>query len=146
MLTRVLVAIAITAIALFAIDWASSIIPCVIDYPRPTQSEQTKEKQSNEKPCTYSGGIVVAGLKFIRDMKPDEWTAAATVVIALFTTILGLFTVSLARSTRVAAQAAEKSADALPAMERAYLFVLPQLEFWDPKQPKSGVGIPAESA
>lgn len=49
-------------------------------------------------------------------------TAVATIVIAAFTTILGIFTVSLARSTRRAAEAAKISADTLPVVERAYVY------------------------
>jgi hypothetical protein len=39
-------------------------------------------------------------------------TAIGTLIIATFTAILGIFTVSLARSTRIAADAAKRSSDA----------------------------------
>jgi hypothetical protein len=50
----------------------------------------------------------------------DDINAYSTIVIAIFTAILGMFTVSLARSTRVAAEAAEK---ALVDLERPWLFI-----------------------
>jgi hypothetical protein len=50
-------------------------------------------------------------------------TALGTLVIAIFTTVLGIFTVSLSGS-RIAAQAAKESADALAQSERAQFFVI----------------------
>ena len=51
-------------------------------------------------------------------------TALGTVAVAIFTAILGGFTVSLSKSTRVAAEAAQKAADAAFAAERARFFVV----------------------
>jgi hypothetical protein len=96
MLKRIFIAIVLVAL-FFVLDWASS---------------------------SYSGGIVFTTVKFVRGMKSDEWIAAATVVIAIFTTVLGLFVVNLARSTRIAAQAATKAADAAVAAERARFYVV----------------------
>ena len=52
--------------------------------------------------------------------KPEWVTAYATIVIALFTILLGLFNASLAKSTRRAAIAAE---NALIELERPWVFV-----------------------
>jgi hypothetical protein len=39
-----------------------------------------------------------------------------------------------------AARAAKEAAEALPKVERAYVFIIPELEFWDPRPHSSGVG------
>jgi hypothetical protein len=51
----------------------------------------------------------------------DDINAYSTIVIAIFTAVLGVFTVSLAGSTRLAAQAAER---ALVDLERPWLFIV----------------------
>jgi hypothetical protein len=51
------------------------------------------------------------------EWSPETWTALGTVVIAIFTTILGLFTISVARSTRMTANAADLSARAAIAID-----------------------------
>lgn len=60
--------------------------------------------------------------------KKEAITAAGTVIIALFTAILGLFTIRLAGATRVAADAALLNAQAVIDAERAHLFVVIELE------------------
>jgi hypothetical protein len=52
-------------------------------------------------------------------------TAIATIVIAIFTTILGIFTMSLAKSTRVAANAADRSARAAIALQSPIIRIWP---------------------
>jgi ethanolamine utilization microcompartment shell protein EutS len=54
----------------------------------------------------------------------EDFNAYSTIVIAFFTAILGIFTITLSRSTRIAAKAAQKSADALMGAEGSSLFVL----------------------
>jgi hypothetical protein len=51
-------------------------------------------------------------------------TALGTLAIAVFTAILGGFTISLSKSTRIAAVAAKESADAAVAAERARFFIV----------------------
>lgn len=52
----------------------------------------------------------------------DEILAMAAVVIAIFSIIMGIFTISLSRSTRIAANVAKQSAEALSQSERAHIF------------------------
>src|SRR5437868_6089040 len=51
-------------------------------------------------------------------------TAIGTLAIAIFTAILGGFTISLSKSTRDAALAAKKSADAAVSVERGRFFIV----------------------
>jgi hypothetical protein len=57
-------------------------------------------------------------------------TAVGTLIIAAFTTVLGLFTISLAGSTRIAANAAGKSADAVIAIELPLIRVNEPESLW----------------
>jgi hypothetical protein len=60
----------------------------------------------------------------------DDVSAFSTLVIAIFTAVLGLFTISLARSTRKASIAAQDSSKALLASERGTIIeVIRQLNF-----------------
>jgi hypothetical protein len=61
--------------------------------------------------------VIVEGFAFVASWHPEVWTALGTVVIAIFTTILGCFTISLAKSTRIAANAALRQADVMMAVE-----------------------------
>jgi hypothetical protein len=62
---------------------------------------------------------------YIHHRKPfyELLSVIISVVIAGITGILAFYNVRLWRSTKIAAEAAKKSADSLPAIERAYLFV-----------------------
>jgi hypothetical protein len=51
-------------------------------------------------------------------------TALGTLAVAIFTAVLGGFTISLSKSTRIAAEAAQKAADAAFAAERARFFIV----------------------
>jgi hypothetical protein len=59
--------------------------------------------------------------KFLNDYG-TAITAISSVVIAAFTIILGTFTVKLAQSTKIAAKATKSAVDALPVVERAYVY------------------------
>jgi hypothetical protein len=95
MLRRTLTAALIILLVLFFIEWASSsfVHPC----PQGSASNR----------CPYEGGVIVEGLKVLASWKPEVWTAIGILVIATFTAILGFFTISLARSTEIAANAAK---------------------------------------
>src|ERR1700722_5640122 len=112
MLTRtILIVLALVAIITFA-DWFSSPLQ-LCELPLQQHSETGKGYESAKEYC--STGKVVSLWRAVGrliDSWHDDLTAAATIVIAIFTTILGVFTVSLARSTRIAAIAADLSARA----------------------------------
>ena len=67
----------------------------------------------------------------------------STIVIAVFTTVLGLFTMSLAKSTRIAADAAMRAIELAEKNERAYLFPGITNLHWNPdiKQAVFSIGI-----
>jgi hypothetical protein len=117
----IFLALALVAMITFA-DWASSpVAPC--EAPIHKHSESREEKQTAEEYC--STGKVVSFWRAIGseiDSWHDDLTAIATVVIAAFTTILGVFTIRLANSNRITAEAAEKSASTLPVIEGAYVY------------------------
>jgi hypothetical protein len=91
--------------------------------PKPN-SEAGETVEAAPKDCSAAYGTFFVGLrdsgKFVRTYD-KEIVAISTVVIAAFTMILGVFTVSLARSTRVAANAAKRGADYIPNVERGYI-------------------------
>lgn len=66
---------------------------------------------------------------YVTDKNPVI-TAVGTLIIAVFTTVLGLFTISLAGSTRIAANAASKSADAVIAIELPLIRVNNPDDLW----------------
>src|ERR1700728_3838687 len=87
--------------------------------PKPDGEPERSQHAIAEYCPTYYGTLIV-GLynvgPFVKSNK-DEITAASTFIIAIFTAILGTFTVTLSRSTRIAANAAKRSADAAIAIE-----------------------------
>jgi hypothetical protein len=117
-----LLVLILAAIITFA-DWFSSPLqPC--NLPLQQHGEAGKTNESAKEYC--SAGKVVAlwrGVGQTIDSWHDDLTAASTIVIAVFTTILGIFTVSLARSTRIAADSSKESAVALTQSERAHVFI-----------------------
>ena len=62
------------------------------------------------------------------DKKQGAITAVATIIIALFTAILGSFTIGLARATKIAAIAAKQNAQGLIDAERAHLYPIMKSE------------------
>jgi hypothetical protein len=120
MMRLIFLAVALVAAITFA-DWASSPVePCRAPFQ---QRAETKQDSQRAQEYCSTGKIValwrVAGRMV--DAWHDDLTAAATVIIAVFTTILGVFTVSLARSTSIASNAAKRSADAAIAMELPFI-------------------------
>jgi hypothetical protein len=123
MLKRALISALIILPILSFIDWASSplVQSCLVDGTVGTQLQQIYDSLINHR-CPYKGGLVIEGLRFAASWSPQVWTAIAGMAIALFTIVLGCFTVGLANSTRVAADAASHLADAAVAAERARLY------------------------
>jgi hypothetical protein len=68
-------------------------------------------------------GILVTSADFIHTYR-DDINAVSTIAIAAFTALLGIFTISLAGSTRIAADAAKDAADAAVATDRARLYTI----------------------
>jgi hypothetical protein len=126
MLKRALIAVSIAVLALVLIDWASSfVIPCPSQKIIPATGDQKDQHQTTEKSCS-TPGVIIQGLALIwaiSDWKPEVWTALATIAIAAFTLVLAIATYVQAGLTRTVANATKESADALPAIERAYVFL-----------------------
>jgi hypothetical protein len=76
--------------------------------------------ESNECPAFHIFLFKIAASIFEILGDPNWVIAISAIVTATFTVILGVFTVSLSKSTRIAANAAEK---ALTELERPWLFV-----------------------
>lgn len=137
---RIVVAV---LIFFFAASWVFS--PC--RNQSRNQNYQKTENQSAESECATSGGILAAGVRnsfsWIGSIKPDEWTAFATVVMAVFTTILGIATWLLSEETKrlrhlaveesnrtkealaIAADQAKTAHDAFVASSRSWVFTQP---------------------
>jgi uncharacterized membrane-anchored protein len=83
---------------------------------------------SIERPWLFWLGVVllcVGGLTrsaHLIDTYHDDVNAVSTIIIALFTAVLGVFTIRLAKSTRIAADAAKLNAEALMTAEGAHLY------------------------
>jgi hypothetical protein len=116
MLRRTLTAALIILLVLVFIEWASSSFV----HPCPQGSAGNR--------CPYEGGVIVEGFKVLANWKPEVWTAIGILVIATFTTILGIFTISLSRSTEIAANAAKLNSQVAIGAERAHLFVQIEIE------------------
>src|SRR5262249_18190520 len=98
--------------------------------------EQTADYGSEKYHCTLLGGPIVSLLRFGFDWLfgflkeyEHELIAGFTIVLALSTIGLWLSTRSLWWVTRSAATAAQDAADALPTLERAYVFIYPKITF-----------------
>lgn len=130
MLKRLTIALALI-FGLVLLDSVSSFFvvrPCLIEQVVKNGSEQKPQANEGDRGCVYQGGLVVEGIAIASEWKPEIWTAISTVVIAAFTTILGLFTISLAKSTRIAAEAADLTARAAIALELPIIRIQPQKE------------------
>jgi len=80
---------------LFAIDRASLIIAPCSEYG----SAQNNDDGPNNNYCAARKGLIVAGIEWLADVKPEVWTALATVAIAAFTLTLWLSTDGMLRAT-----------------------------------------------
>ena len=83
-------------------------------------SEAAKAEKTYEKYCASPYRVFTVGFsdikEFVHDNR-DDINAVSTLFIAAFTIILGLFTISLAGSTRIAAKAAALGTKAAIALE-----------------------------
>ena len=124
MLKRALISALIILPILAFIDWASSplVQSCLTDGTVGAELRELYNSLINHR-CPYNGGLVIEGLRFAASWSPEVWTAIAGMAIALFTIVLGCFTVSLANSTRIAADATSHLSDAVAA-ERARLYFI----------------------
>jgi hypothetical protein len=75
------IAILLTILALVVIDRASLVVAPCSEY---SDARNNHDKADN-KECAAREGIVIAGIKWLADIKPEIWTALATVAIAAFT-------------------------------------------------------------
>lgn len=111
-------------LVVLVVAWVGSLSPgCEPPKPNTENSETAKDADSY---CTTRIGIAFGYFRpvgqFFSTYK-DEINASSTFVIAIFTAILGIFTVRLASSTRTAAEAAKLNADALMNAEGAQLWM-----------------------
>jgi hypothetical protein len=111
MLRHILTAVLITLLLLLFIEWTSSILvhPC----PQGAAASQ----------CPYESGVIVEGMKLFASWRPEVWTAIGILAIASFAAILGVFSISHARSTQIAADAAKLASQVAVGAERAHLFI-----------------------
>jgi hypothetical protein len=133
MLKRALISALIILPILAFIDWASSplVQSCLAEGTVGTELQQIYDSLIEHR-CPYESGVVIEGLRFAASWSPQVWTAIAGMAIALFAVVLGCFTVSLANSTRIAADAATHMAEAAVAAERARLhFIEGENNFMD---------------
>jgi len=114
-----LVALAVlAALIVFAVRESPSYQQCIGDTPHEESSEQKKESTAGFLGMTIvRSRIIWRCTGHFIDKNDAGITAVGTIIIAAFTTILGIFTISLARSTRIAANAADMSARAALALE-----------------------------
>jgi hypothetical protein len=76
------------------IDWQSSTFSCIAHRAIEERGKGEQAADSYEKSCPYSGVVFGSSVAFIEsiDWTPEAITAAATVVIASFTVVLGIAT------------------------------------------------------
>jgi hypothetical protein len=145
---RLLIAVMVVFAVLAIVDRASQFLPPCMLYP----SEQNYNDPATQYYCATREGIIIAGVEFLYDLKPEVWTALFTLAIAIFTLTLKLSTdklwdagerqidlidnifkkqsidmVAFLFVADTSAKAAEKSAQiaekALTEIERAFVFI-----------------------
>jgi hypothetical protein len=100
------IAAIVTAVALFLIDRLSlPFAPC--SEHRTVQSDQETPNNDN---CAVHEGLIIAGMERLAEIKPEVWTALATIAIAVFTLTLWLSSEKMWRVTRISAIATRRSA------------------------------------
>lgn len=109
------------------VDWQSSIFACIgqqaIEQPR--EDHQTAERY--EEGCPYNGLVFGPAVAFFEsiDWTPEAVTAAATIVIAAFTIILGIATglqySAVMASVRISEKANQLNRDNFTATERPWI-------------------------
>lgn len=122
-----------SAVLLAALSLAAAAVP--IPSPRPTDQGRPPVAEEHTQPQyvrahtdngpkapLYVKAECDKGCGYSEDDK-GWWQKLWTDPVAGFTAVLAVFTVWLAFATRKAANAAKVAADALPALERAYIFI-----------------------
>jgi hypothetical protein len=105
MLGRWLIAILLTVLALVVIDRVSLVIAPCSEY----SDARNNHDGSYNKECSAREGLIIAGIKWLADIKSESWTALATVAIAAFTLTLWLSSEKMWRVTRISTAAARRS-------------------------------------
>jgi hypothetical protein len=106
----------VIGLILFAIAWLDSLPTPPCKPVKPT-SETEQQTASPKNSCPTSIGFEITKIRASIHNNRDDITAVSTFAIAVFTIILGVFTVRLAKSNRIAANAADLNARAAIAIE-----------------------------
>jgi hypothetical protein len=101
----------------FATLLASRIPPCVVEGEIYSQADGTKNEY-----CPAFHSVLFSFFGFLEDHS-EAVTAVATLAIAVFTWTLWQSSEKMWGATKIAAEAAQKSADVIPAIERPYVFI-----------------------
>jgi hypothetical protein len=107
------------ALCFLSVADSSSYHECV----RKAEQQPSSQPQNERPNQVFMTRVVIRCLGDFVDKNNAAVTALSTVVIAIFTTILGVFTVSLAKSTRIAALAANRTAETAVALELPHIRV-----------------------
>lgn len=103
MLRRALIAIPLAIVALAVIDISSWLIPCAVYPIGGSDGDQQKKDQQSYETCPYQNGIVAAGFRLLGRGILDtglDWTAGATLALAVATIFVALATRSQAKLAR----------------------------------------------
>jgi hypothetical protein len=93
MLRRALIALPLAIVTLALIDLGSWFaLPCAIHPVAEGDIERNAQHNNSENACPFQGGIVAAGLIKMAQWPPEAWTAAATLILAVFTLVLAAVT------------------------------------------------------
>jgi len=95
-----------------------SLAPAVSNHPPKTNNEGDLNGRCGTENNPSIVRIIICKIGETIDAFHDDITAASTVIIAILTVILGCFTISLARSTKRAADSSTLASTALLATER----------------------------
>lgn len=74
MLKRFVIALLLTLVAVALIDRASLLIAPYSSH----SGQQNDYETANYDNCTARKGVIIAGIEWLADLKPDVWTALAT--------------------------------------------------------------------
>ncbi len=93
MLRRALIALPLAIVTLALIDLGSWFaLPCAIHPVAEGGIERNAQHNNSENACPFQGGSVAAGLIKMAQWTPEAWTAAATLILAVFTLVLAAVT------------------------------------------------------
>jgi len=103
--------------------------------------EANTENYSGDYACASMHEAIFRFAKCIyANASHDNIAALGSVAVAVFTYTLWRSTHNLWETTRESVIATKQAAEALPSIERAYVFITPELEAWDPvTDPSHGV-------